>query len=296
MRFLFAKYGIYFTRAQRRGVVALCVLVLCVALGYQWLKKATVGVKPLPLSVDLETQVLLDSLLDLRLREDAERTKQSYNPNYINEYRAETIGLSVAEFQRLQSYRAQGLFINSVEEFQKVTQVSDKWLSAHKEEFKFPEWVNQKKQTKVVNTSKQTTFSKSIPVRDINQATQEELMEVYGIGQVFSRRILEEREKFGGFVSLSQLDYVWGIPPETVEEIKKYFRIETVPKIVKIKVNTAGIEEFRKLPYFNYYLAKDAVAYRTEHGDFKTMEDFQQITNFPLGKLEVIGLYLDFEE
>jgi DNA uptake protein ComE-like DNA-binding protein len=51
--------------------------------------------------------------------------------------------------------------------------------------------------------------SRKSSCKDINSATQEDLMKVYGIGQVLSERILKMKEAVGGIVSMDQMHDVW---------------------------------------------------------------------------------------
>ena len=57
----------------------------------------------------------------------------------------------------------------------------------------------------------------------LNRATQAQYEEVYGIGPVLSKRIIEYRERIGGFTSPYQLDNVPGIGPKRMEAILRYF-------------------------------------------------------------------------
>lgn len=119
-------------------------------------------------------------------------------------------------------------------------------------------------------------------------------MKVYGIGDKLSDIILRDKEKFGTFVSLEQLQFVWGISPETFENIQKYFFVESdTSKIKKLKINEASINEIKLFPYFNYYLAKDIVTYRSMNGKISSVEDLTKIKDFPIEKLQIIALYLE---
>jgi len=57
----------------------------------------------------------------------------------------------------------------------------------------------------------------------LNRATRAQYEEVYGIGPVLSKRIIEYRERIGGFTSPYQLDAVYGIGPKRMEAILKHF-------------------------------------------------------------------------
>ncbi|MDM8558303.1 helix-hairpin-helix domain-containing protein [Candidatus Parabeggiatoa sp. HSG14] len=69
---------------------------------------------------------------------------------------------------------------------------------------------------------------------DINTADAEELaQELSGVGKVKAQRIIEYREKIGGFISPEQLTEVYGIGPKTLERNKN--KISIVPKTTLLK-------------------------------------------------------------
>ena len=61
---------------------------------------------------------------------------------------------------------------------------------------------------------------------NINTADKKELMLISGIGEKYAERIIELREKLGGFTSIEQLKEVKGIGDKTFEKIKNYVTIE----------------------------------------------------------------------
>jgi DNA uptake protein ComE-like DNA-binding protein len=201
--------------------------------------------------------------------------------------------MSVVEIDRLLAFRKQNKFVNSAEEFQQVTKVSDSLLKKISPYFKFPDWVKNKKSFN--NSYEKKDFSK--PEKkfflDINLASQEDLIKVYGIGEGLSKRILEQKEKLGSFVSMEQMNDVWGLSPEVIENLNKSFFVKNTSAIKKMNINSASIKELSQFPYFKYNLAKEIVTYRTMNGDIK-IEDLTKIKGFPVEKLKIIALYLEF--
>jgi DNA uptake protein ComE-like DNA-binding protein len=121
------------------------------------------------------------------------------------------------------------------------------------------------------------------------------LMKVHGIGEGLSARILKEKEKFGSFASMDQMIDVWGLNEEVVKNLNKYFKIITVPsELKKIKINEANVKTLMTFPYFRYQIAKEIVIYRSANGDFSNIEDLTKIKGFPVDKLKIIALYLEF--
>ncbi|MGW0480846.1 helix-hairpin-helix domain-containing protein [Nonomuraea sp. NPDC003214] len=62
-------------------------------------------------------------------------------------------------------------------------------------------------------------------VLDLNSATQDQLEQLPGVGEVLAARIAEYRTAHGGFTSIDQLRNVNGIGPRTFEEIKPKVRV-----------------------------------------------------------------------
>jgi len=201
--------------------------------------------------------------------------------------------MSVAEIDRLLNFRKTNKYVNSVQDFQKVTKVSDSLLNTMSPYFKFPDWVNNKKEYK----SNYIPFEKkkvNIIILDINLATKEDLIKVYGIGPALSDRILKLKDLLGGFVSMEQMNDVWGLSPEVIENLNKNFKVSVLPKVKKVDINNASIKELMLFPYFKYALAKAIVTYRSMNGDFNNNADLTKINGFPNEKLNIISLYLYF--
>lgn len=164
--------------------------------------------------------------------------------------------------------------------------------------FKFPDWVKNKQVSKlaVFLNAKSEYFSKKekVVVKDINQATQEDLIKIYGIGEAISARILKYKESLGGFVSMEQMKEIWGLSPEIVQSLKANFKVSALPGFKKIDINNASVKELAQFPYFKYNLAREIVIYRSMNGDIKNATDLIKIKGFPVDKENIIGLYLDF--
>ena len=215
-----------------------------------------------------------------------------FNPNFITDFKGYQLGMSVEEIDRLLAFRKSNRFVNSAEEFQEVTKVSDSLLNKISPRFKFPDWVSKRytEKSKVFSTKKSEVKT---PI-DINKATAEDLKKVYGIGDGLSTRILKERANHGGFVSMDQLEDVWGLSAEVIASLREEFVVKELPTFQRININTATIKELMQLPYFKYALARNIVAYRSMNGQFKNIEDLTKISGFPVDRIKIIALYLEF--
>ena len=222
-----------------------------------------------------------------------------FNPNFISDYKGYKFGMTIEQIDKLHELRKQNKYVNSNEEFQKLTGVSNEWMKKYAPYFKFPDWVTNKSSNKYSSNfeNKYQKFEKKetkIIVQDINTANQEELEKVYMIGEKLALKIIAEREKFGGFADMEQLTFIWGISPDAIEDLNKKFEIKSVGNLKKIKINELPIKELQQFPYFNYTIAKNIVTYRSMNGEIKNIEDLTNVKQFPVEKLKIIAVYLEF--
>ncbi|MEZ4852716.1 ComEA family DNA-binding protein [Flavobacterium sp.] len=289
-----------FSSEQRSGIFVLLALILITSFLMFFSDSIFEVLQPKSNQKDnkewLAFQTEVDSIK--KVKQNQKFQIQPFNPNFISDYKGYQLGMTETELDRLFAFRKQNKFVNSAKEFQQVTQISDSLLAAISPYFKFPDWVKNKqsKNSDFIQNSNSKYKQAKIEKINLNSASKEDLMKVYGIGDKLSDIILRDKEKFGTYVSLDQLQFVWGISPETFENIKKYFFVEAdVAKLKKLKINQASINEIKQFPYFNYYLAKDIVTYRSMNGKITTINDLTKIKDFPQEKLQIIALYLELD-
>lgn len=283
-----------FTRIQRTGLFVLMTFIILLQIAIYYFDFSLTASTSSEKDKWLAIQEEIDSLkLDA-----AKSTSQMYpfNPNFISDYKGYKLGMTVVEIDRLLAFRKQHRFVNSAYEFQKVTGVSDSLLKTMAPYFKFPDWVNKKRQTTPKLTGNDFVFPKKgkISIQDINTATSADLEKIYGIGEVTAQRILSYKERFGAFVSMEQLNEVWGLTPEVVISLQRQFEIKTQTGIKKIDINNASIKELAQFPYFKYPLAKQIVIYRSMNEAIDKTTDLTKIKGMPNDKIKIIALYLEF--
>ncbi|MEL1239694.1 ComEA family DNA-binding protein [Flavobacterium flavipallidum] len=285
-----------FTKDQQKGVFLLLFIIIVLQILYFFCDFSLVSKK----NPEKQQWLALESQMDSMENNLKNRIREMYpfNPNFISDYKGYQLGMSVAEIDRLHAFRKENKYVNSAKEFQMVTGVSDSLLNRIAPYFKFPDWVKHKKEFKPIafSNNKFDHYSKKekLIVKDINQATQEDLIKIYGIGEAISTRILKLKESLGGFVSMEQMNDVWGLSPEVVGRLNSGFKVGSLSNIKKIDINNASIKELAQFPYFKYNLAREIVIYRSMNGDIKNAGDLRKIKGFPVDKESIIGLYLNF--
>jgi DNA uptake protein ComE-like DNA-binding protein len=204
--------------------------------------------------------------------------------------------MSLAEIDRLLAFRSTNKFINSKDEFQQVTKVSDSLLVKIAPYFKFPDWVvnqnnsNPRKQSFYKNNDISEAVTPS--TTDINKATAADFKTINGIGVAFSERIIQYRSKLQGFTFDNQLYEVWGLDKIVADKVLSTFKIVDRPIIKKVNVNTVAFKDLLKNPYINYELCIKIFNYRDEVAELQDISELKNIKDFPLEKYERIVLYL----
>jgi len=283
-----------FNKQERSGIFFLLLLLVFSQIGYFIYKNYAVS-GTASIRIDVETQAKISLLKKNTITRDTIKI-YPFNPNFITDYKGYTLGLSIAEIDRLHAFRANNTYVNSSEEFQKVTMVSDSLLEAIAPYFKFPNWVSN--QTKEKKLNKKSSYSKTKAgqeITDLNTATAEDLKAVNGIGEVLAGRIIKFRDRLGGFLLDDQLSDVYGLKPEVVERVLLRFRVLNIPVIEKMDINEATAEELAELVYIQKNVAYAIVAYRRRNGGIDSFDELLQIETFPADRINRIALYLSLK-
>jgi competence ComEA-like helix-hairpin-helix protein len=112
---------------------------------------------------------------------------------------------------------------------------------------------------------------------NLNESDTIQLEKIYGIGPALAKRIVKYRDKLGGFVSQDQLKEVYGLDTAVVKKITEASYLSDPPGVKKINLNTADEKILATHPYFGRKIASAIVAYRFQHGNFKSVDDLSKI-------------------
>lgn len=135
-----------------------------------------------------------------------------FNPNYLTDAKGYALGMSTLEIDRWFAYRQKGLYANSLEEFKRVTQVSNDLLKSMAPYFSFPKDPVKKSSIKLKK-------------ENLNKVDALALTKVKGVGPVLSKRIIAYRNSLGQFDSIEQLYKVYGLDSTVVSRLMYYFEV-----------------------------------------------------------------------
>ena len=298
------------TKDQRKGILALCLLIIGVQIGYYFISQhdfSTVAQK----SAEEKEWLALQSKIDALKSKKGEKqtTIFPFNPNFITDYKGYALGMTTEQIDRLQAFRKSGKWVNSAADFKTVTKVPDSLLAKLSPYFKFPDWVNKKNNQQGAPKEEYASVEKSSgaypekfttkkatvikPIIDINLALEEDLIAVYGIGPAFAKKILRRRADLGAFVSMDQMED-FEFSPEALTGLRKNFKVEGTPQITTININSASLQQLSRFPYFNRDIAKAIITQRSMKGKIVNYEELSKINDIFTLKSKIIRLYLEY--
>lgn len=129
---------------------------------------------------------------------------------------------------------------------------------------------------------------------DINRCDTDDIVVVPLFGSKRAARLVEYRDRLGGFYSLEQIREVYVLQDMDMEHVAKYFTL-CPGDVRKININTASYKELVSHPYFDAYLAKTILNFREKHGKIDSFEQLQQITHAYPELMEKLRHYIVFE-
>ena len=123
----------------------------------------------------------------------------------------------------------------------------------------------------------------------LNTADTTQLKMVPGIGPYFARKVVQYGERLGGYVSLDQLDEIENFPLDA----KDYLVIENAhPR--KLNVNQLSLNDLKKHPYINFYMARAITDYRRLHGPLRSLNDLRLSKDFTPEAIARLLPYVEF--
>src|SRR5688500_322323 len=173
-----------------------------------------------------------------------------FDPNTISMSGWQRLGLRDKTIKTIQNYLSKGGHFKKPEDLQRV-------YGLHKDEYerlapyikieppfsKIPvaNFAENKNPEKNKPDFKNALRYNSI---DINTADTSGFISLHGIGNKLAARIVNFRDKLGGFYSIEQVRETFGLPDSTFQKIKQYLKLET-NAIRKININTATADELK---------------------------------------------------
>ena len=272
-----------FHRGERIAVITLLAAILILVVVCLW--------HPTRQSVDEASLHQLDSLLALRQaaieqqqaakpQEVAELHPFPFNPNTATEDEWQQIGLSERQIRNVMNYKAKGGVFRTKDDLGRLYTISEEELAQLRPFIELPEKVSgvgegaAKKQWK--DDPYPVAEKKPIPVVDLNTVDSTTLVELPQIGPYTAMRIIEYRERLGGFVDMEQLREVKGMDSARFAIATPYINIGET-SLHRLDVNRADFKTLVRHPYLSYEQVKRIFNHREKRGMLKNWAQLEAL-------------------
>lgn len=265
-----------FSKRSRRAIVVFAIFFLVIILiprVYFYFRKTpqfslTKSWATLPVEEKKKVQQRTKIYKKEKERKNTKKFKTpsaKFDPNEYTLENWQEIGLSEKQAQTIINFNKFGFF--SIEDMQKCFVFQNEYLMAEiQDSLIFPT----KKDFQAKNAP---TISRKI---DINKANKEELMQLKGIGNYFADKIIEYRNRLGGFYSTKQLLEIYRFDQEKLNSIQPFIQVSTAT-IQKINLNTVDIKTLHQHPYVkDWNLANSIVKIRTQIDGYQSIDEIKK--------------------
>lgn len=245
-----------FTKDERLAIAVLAAGVVCIAV------IRLVANRPLGSRVEVGIAAPVQATVK---RAD---TLFQFDPNSVSISELQLLGFSSKQAQAIDNYRRAGAKFKTPADFGRSFVVSDSMLRRLTPYMVFAPQIDSVK----TETIKQKN---AIKKSDLNRADSASLCAIYGIGKTLSHRILEYRQRLGGFVNFDQLHEIYGLNNYVIDEIKKKFFIDSA-EIQKIDINFASGKILSKHPYMDYHTVGRVLKFREMKGGWNNIAEMKK--------------------
>ena len=225
----------------------------------------------------------------------------TFDPNTADSTQLLRLGLQPWQVRNIYKYRAAGgiyrqpidfaklygLTIKQYRELEPYIRISSDYLPASTLVKDRPAY--SQKSPKDTAEYKPTTKIKPTEHIVLNTADSATLITIPGIGPYYARRIVQYGHRLGGYVSIEQLDEIDDFPVEA----KQYLVINN-PSPKKLNINQLSLNELKRHPYINFYMAKAITDYRRLHGTIKSLNELRLIKDFTPEAIKRLTPYIAY--
>jgi DNA uptake protein ComE-like DNA-binding protein len=215
-----------------------------------------------------------------------------FDPNTATKTTFIELGFSKYIAERIVKFREKGGRFKFKSDLQKIYGIDSLGIRRLWSFIKLPE---KGKVIFVKENTVQANFKQRKPPEliELNSTDTTQLISLPMVGSKLANRIINYRNKLGGFYSTLQLMEVYGLKPETFEIIKMRIQVNS-DLIAKIDINKCTNEVLNKHPYFGYKISTQLINYRAQHGPYKSLSDLKNVVSISQESIERIKFYIKF--
>lgn len=289
-----------FTKQERRGIMTFLVLTTIVILIAQWWP-----VQYADHDQDYSQYYLPDDSLDIQEANDDipfwyENTKQSekkpnqkfrFDPNNICYDSLLLLGFSKYGAKSLTNFTSKGGRVYDSKKFKTIFGIDTNLVNVLIPYIDFPK---EKEETKQ-NPNKKEIVTVHQEMVELNSADSTTLNAIKGVGPFMVKRLLNYRQRLGGYLSLNQIDELNILHDSIFGPVKQYFYVDPT-LIKKLNLNKADYKTLIKHPYLTQDAVNAILKYRKQNGPFADVKHISRIVALKEEVGNKISPYLTVEE
>jgi competence ComEA-like helix-hairpin-helix protein len=294
-----------FSKWQRRAIILLLlIMVACLGLQAWWKQRNAIAYEQAPPLVMKEVEALAAYEPDSNQTEETANSWREpvttsrepaqyfvFDPNTATAQELLRLGMPPKAVQALLKYRAKGGRLRQPEDLLKIYSLPKNIASV------LIPWVRITPSPDNKNYTYHRDSFTNRPARpapvsvDVNTADTTAFIALPGIGSKLAARIVNFRDKLGGFYSINQVAETYALPDSTFQKIRSRLVLSSGP-FRRMNINTATVDELKAHPYIKWNIANAIVQYRNQHGAYRSLQDLRNIALVEEHWLEKVLPYL----
>ena len=194
-----------------------------------------------------------------------------FDPNTADSTQLLRLGLQPWQVRNIYKYRELEPYIRISNDYLPASTLVGERQQVKRDTLRYP--VKIQADERVILNTADTTLLKKVP----------------GIGSYYASEIIRHGQRLGGFVSVDQLDEIEDFP----KDAKQYFVIaDAHPR--RMNINRLTLQQLRRHPYVNFYMAKAITDYRRLHGDIKSLNELRLSKDFTDEVIHRLEPYIEY--
>ena len=166
------------------------------------------------------------------------------------------------------SFSKRGLKSN--EDLKKIYVLPNELFNLIKDSTIYPiEKISTKKEPDVVENKLEKV------IVELNNASNDELIKIKGIGPYFSNKIIDYRDRLGGYIYKEQLLEIWKMDAEKYLRIEPFITVNN-KSIRFLKINQIEIDDLKNHPYLDWNQANSIIKMRNQKGAYQKIDEIKE--------------------
>lgn len=262
-----------------KNLSTLIVIATIVIFFYVYTPKSN---NPYPISQDTSTYIIDEQTIEYTI-------DTIINPNTATLDDFLRIGLNAKQAQSCINYRQKGGRFKQKQDMKKIFTITDTDYARIEPYITIP--VEKPQRHSSENPPKKEILKTTPTIVNINTCDTTELKQLPKIGSFRARKIVEQRDRLGGFHTIEQLRTIYSMDDDIINEIKPYIIIDTAD-IQKININTATFKEINSHPLISYEQTKKILQYKKIMNTISTPEELLSNNILDKDEFEKIKFYI----